>query len=281
MIFSRLYQPVFRTCCLILIVIGSITVQASNHLTGHYAPELQTSCDHNVAAGDVVGLVGAIEAAKGNLVPDTVCLGGGTYTFTTAYMPNLGTTATVATPLITDELTIIGNGSTIAKSLPSDQYRYFEVGTFGNLTLRDLHFSGGYNSIYNNEGELTLEATTFENITGAAILNYGELTLDEVSIYTSNGTAIYNRGAATILNSELVGNTGGGINHRGGSLNVDGTLFHNNRAANEGGAIATNGGDVTISNSTFDGNSTKLYGGAIKHGAGTTNITTSILPTTL
>lgn len=100
----------------------------------------------------MASLIAAIESANVSTEPDTVQLGAGCrYTVTAAhnnwYGPN-------ALPAIASDVTIEGNGSTIARNplLTPAHFRFFYVGAdrddytspgAGRLTLRELTLSGG------------------------------------------------------------------------------------------------------------------------------------------
>jgi hypothetical protein len=103
----------------------------------------------DIADGDVAGLIAAINTANGNGQADTINLAnGGTYTLTTE---DNDTNGPNGLPLITSQITINGNGATIRRdpsyACPVDDgtsdFRIFQVGTAGNLTLNDLTVSNG------------------------------------------------------------------------------------------------------------------------------------------
>ncbi|WP_080459559.1 beta strand repeat-containing protein [Methanobrevibacter arboriphilus] len=124
-----------------------------------------------------------------------------------------------------------------------------------NLTLINLIFTRGVDSVYNNGFNLSVINCSFIN----------------------NTRAIYNNGSGLVVNgSNFVNNTaidGGAIYNTGGYLTVSGSNFTSNNAANgRGGAIYNTGANMTISNSIFTtnraNNATNGPGGAIYNTGG-------------
>ena len=205
----------------------------------------------NAGADGVAGCV-AVVAVDAYGTNDTIILPFGTYPFTVADNPTNGL------PIITESLTINGNGATLARTLGNVApfFRFFEV-TAGNLTLNSLTLTGG------NPGAGT---------NGGAVLD------------SSTGTL-------TITSCTFSGNTAqddGGAIHKsgiGGDLTVTGSTFTNNTATNsvpgdaEGGAIfAETTGNLTVTGSTFTNNTATSSagdadGGAIKTTENSGNLT--------
>jgi len=70
-------------------------------------------CTSTIANGDVSGLISAIDAANANPDPDTICLAdGSTYTLTSI---NNTTSGANGLPPITTDITLVGNGATLAR----------------------------------------------------------------------------------------------------------------------------------------------------------------------
>ncbi|MFN8451631.1 MAG: Ig-like domain-containing protein, partial [Anaerolineae bacterium] len=248
---------------------------------------LNVGCDYNVPAGDRDSLIAAIDAANGNLVAETICLGGGTYTlnavnnttFITIPPSYFSTASDNGLPLITSELTIEGNGSTIIRAAESPRFRLFEIGLNGALTLRNLTLSGGEGTagtgaIYVG-GHLGVENSTLIDNVGALYVGAtGVLTLTDTDVMNNYG-GLENRGTTTVSGGTFSGHTSGAI-HNANTLSINGTTFEDNGAgASDGGAIR-NDALLTITDGHFLSNTTSLYGGAIYHRAGTTVITDSI-----
>lgn len=255
---------------------------------------LMADCTINVAAGDAAGLIAAINSANSNTTPDTICLGGGTYTLTEINYWN-GNGAN-GLPYIPTEITIEGNGSIIQRE-GTAVFRFLEVTNFGVLTINDVTFNngaytvsgshtGGGSSSYGasviyNWGSTEVNRVNFIN-SGGAIYNYIDKPLtitDSTFDNGGNGHALVNQGNTTITGSTFRnnrGSQGGAIFNVSSEITISDSIFSNNWAYQRGGAIYVGGGQVTISNSSFDGNSALYEGGAIAHGAGTTQVTTSI-----
>jgi len=104
----------------------------------------------NVAAGDVVGLIAAINAANTNNIADTIELAPGTYTLTTV---DNSTDGANGLPVISSDIAINGNGATITRDNAAPSFRIFYVESGGSLTIEDLTISNGVN--FNGSGIYT------------------------------------------------------------------------------------------------------------------------------
>ncbi len=147
-----------------------------------------------------------------------------------------------ALPLITTDIAIAGNNSTIYRGkITPPPLRFIEVGTTGVLTMSNLEFINGA-----------------AGSPGGAILSQGSMHLDNVDFSGNNapdglGGAIYQEGGGRTL--EIVNST-----------------FTFNNASDGGGAIAINRGTLTITNSSLTDNDTDGNGGAIHVTGSTTNV---------
>ena len=177
---------------------------------------------------------------------------------------------TAATPAITSEITIEGNGHTISGK---DRFRIFTVKS-GKLTLNNLTLTRGSNAELNGAGAAISLAAAGKLEANNVIfrMNYGV-----------NGAAIGARfgGSMTIRNSLFENNraylNGGAISMNGGGYaNISGSSFIHNNAIT-GGAISTSSGILIVSNSTFVGNKAR-EGGAI---AADGSLASGALPITL
>jgi hypothetical protein len=98
----------------------------------------------NVAAGDVAGLISAINTANGNNEDDTINLAAGTYTLTAV---NNDTDGSNGLPSITTALTIHGagaNGTVLAKVASAPAFRIVHVAATGIVTLEGLTATGAF-----------------------------------------------------------------------------------------------------------------------------------------
>jgi len=260
--------------------------------------DTSVNCDTVIPAGDVTGLIGAINTANGNGVADTLCLSEGTYTFTAADNTTYGGNAL---PSITSEITLVGlgNGATLTRDPAAPNFRILLVDAAGSLTLENLTVSGG------------IAGGTFD---GGGIRNYGTLTILDSTITgnavetSCNGGGVMNFGTATFTNSTISYNTaqyGGGLFVASGSVTLSGvqiegntasyigggiylynyatldirdnSLFTDNDGGVYGGGVANNShGTLAILDSTLSGNHAS-FGGALYAQTGTTTLTNSIL----
>ncbi len=236
------------------------------------------TCSYTISAGDVSGLVAAINSANSIMGPDTICLTPNSiYTLVT----DTGSTGNgkSAFPLISTEITILGNNSTFIQATTA-AFRQFEVTSAGTFTLKDVTISGAqntYSPIFNS-GRTTLNNITFTDNWGAVKTtgSASTLTITNIAVAAgSRGRAVQIEGGTnSISNSTFSNLNGGAIGKTAGSLSVDSSIFLSNSSPN-GGAIDSSGG-LTVTNSIFDGNSATTNGGAIRQTAGTTSISSSI-----
>jgi CSLREA domain-containing protein len=238
-------------------ILGTVDIGAFELISVSGPIVVDTTVDENDGAlgtGDV-SLREAIALA--NLIP-----GANSITFATATDGQPIDLANLGFMLITETLTITGNGA--ANTIIDGQQRGVGILriTTGDVTLNNLTLQNG---------------TT--NVGGGAILSTstGTLTISQSTLSgnsssssgTGRGGAIYARsGAVTISQSTLSGNSSSSSSSYGSS---------------DGGAISTGSGAVTISQSTLSGNSSSSsssygsYGGAIYTRSGAVTISQSTL----
>jgi hypothetical protein len=210
------------------------------------------AAEFTVDDGDVAGLKTAINAANSNGEANTIRLAAnGTYTLTA--VDNTETTgngiAFNGLPMLTTEISIVGNGATIQRSDAegTPAFRILQVSDDGNLTLEGTTISGGDSG--NRDG----------------------------------GGGIFSRGILTVSDSTFSQNTGadgGGIQNVFGEIEVSDSTFTGNTAnrqggSGEGGAIHTFARDIVISGSTFSENSAGRNGGGIYHQRGALTVSGS------
>ncbi|MGW2559432.1 right-handed parallel beta-helix repeat-containing protein [Streptomyces sp. NPDC001514] len=176
-------------------------------------------------------------------------------------------------PKITQPITILGNGATIARAANAAEFRIFEVGAGGDLKLRHLTLTrgkadgddgGGIN--VNAAGRLDLDHVTLENNTLSDFGNF-------------DGGAIYNEGITAIHNSTLNKNSardGGAINNFRGRLDISTSEFTNNIANDDGSAVANDGGTTKIAKSLISHNHA-LFGGALFNSGGLSEVEQSAI----
>lgn len=222
-------------------------------------------CDHSIPAGDVTGFISAVNSANADPDATTICLSAGTYTFTTKDNSDFGGTAL---PLVTTEVTILGNGATLERVSSTDFRFLFANTSTGQLTVKDLTLTGG--DAGDNKG-------------GAIRVYNGQLTLDNVTIHqniANLGGGIYSRGSvvsitdSTISDNYAYSTDGGGIYNIGPILTIDSSTIEDNSisgSGHNGGGIASVGSNVTttLTNNVISGNYTDNDGAGIWHKYGT------------
>jgi len=240
------------------------------------------------------GLIDAINTANGPEEVDTLELSAGcTYTMTSA-ASNTSLNGPNGLPIVTSEITIIGNGATITRDGSAPAFRIFQVGDGGGLMLENVTVSGGaavggsatvngggallVGSSNGGIGFLTVISTTFfdnhADFKGGAILNLGgsvgviESTFADNSA-ASGGAIYYWERGGDITDSTFSGNhaaeDGGAIYGVNTRVTVMSSTFSDNSANNSGGGIFNND-DLYITNSTFSGNRADTGGGIFKDG---------------
>lgn len=226
-----------------------------------------------VAPGDTAGLIAAVQAANADPGHDTISLGAGsTYTFAQgAFNGN-------ALPIITDALTINGNGATIERVGPSG---FRIITNQSDLTLNNLTLTGGSSTTgagVRNDALLVLNACTLSenrgggnggaifNPSGARVEATGTL-FHRNSAGGNSGGVISNSGEAVFTACTFTENDasqGGAIDSAGSVVIDDCTFAGNFTTSGLGGAISNfNNGTLAVASSVFTGNQTQWAGGAI------------------
>lgn len=218
------------------------------------APPL--ACSFTITAGDDTALISAINAANANPDPDTICLAAGsTYTLTAHHNTTFGANGL---PPITTDITLVGNGATIARDATAPPFRLLLVSATGALTLDDVTLTGGLAGV----------ADPGDN--GGAVYNLGTLTLIDSAITASSangdGGGIYNAGTLTLSEaSQIEGNfaadDGGGIYSTAGAVIVTDSAIANNSVGDQGGGIRSVTSTVTLTNASLTGNSASSASG--------------------
>ncbi len=198
---------------------------------------------------------------------------------------SLSSAAYDAPPPVESDITIEGNGHTIARENTIETFNIFGVQHNGRLYLKNVTISGG-TSYYGGGISCRTATLTVENstITGNAADEGGGIYVEESCSATvrnstiSGNTANYygggigadNHATLTVENSTITGNSandGGGIFGEDYSILTiqDNTTIANNTAADGGGVSISRDSTITVENSTITGNSATGYdGGGIK-----------------
>ncbi len=218
-----------------------------------------------LAAGVLPAVVGAVPAEAAPPCSTTSLVrafaahsGGGTIVLPpwcgyTLHAPDNAVDGGTALPVITGDVTVIGNGATIARAAGSGTpaFRLLDVAAGGALKISDVAL---------NNGLAPIATPPASGWGGGAISNHGSLVVSHVS-FDHNVSPSHS------------GTSGGAIDSAG-PLQVADSTFTNN-VAQEGGAIFAQD-TTTISDTTFDGNTATDYGGgAVVNGSGTTTVSGS------
>ncbi len=187
---------------------------------------------------------------------DTIVLpASSTHTLTTVNNAVYGATGL---PVISSEITLQGNGSTIMRDASSPAFRLIAVGETGDFTLNDATLTGG----------LFAEASPAhpDAFYGTGLLNYGtgsvvvsDSTITGNSGFSFSTAALANLGiggSLTIINSSISGNAGRGV--FSSSLYppflTDMTIIDSTISGNGDVGVFSGHGRATISGSTISGN---------------------------
>ena len=205
-----------------------------------------------------------------------------------AYTPELGDDIYVDGVVISDALTINGNGYTISGSNAARIFKVNAATTINNVTIADGNVTSDGGAAIYATAVLTIADSNFTNNYAPLVGTYGAVhTNTDASfdncIFTDNtarwGGAIGAEGSGTITikNSKFENNKanqGGAIDIEGYTLNIDNTDFIANEAVLIGGAIYTSTATTaTISNSRFENN--KAYQGGAINARGVLTVDTS------
>jgi hypothetical protein len=248
----------------------------------------------------VLALKSAITAA--NISGGTITLPSGC-SITLAAQDN-ATDGPTGLPVITGNVTINGNGATIARQVatpvtPVPAFRLFNVATGGSLTLNGLSLSNGFADDGTNgggaifsQGTVNVSGVTFSGnqspaatgTSGGAISSDNSsatLTVDR-STFTGNtaqeGGGIFTQSATSVTNSTFTGNIatmfgGGGLVSAVGTTKITGDTFSAN--SGPGGGAIDNDATANITDSTFEGNTAGVNGGGALQNFGTMTVTQS------
>ncbi|GIF47334.1 hypothetical protein DFJ67_6848 [Asanoa ferruginea] len=241
------------------------------------------------AAALQTAVVAANTAGGGTLDLSPAC----TYTLTTPAVGDNGL-AVITTPI-----RINGNLATITRATSAADFRFFEVGGTGNLTLNAVKLSngrainGGAIQVSTAGARLTLVGSTVTGNTatavgGGGILNFGTAEINGSTLRNNTGFlgGAFNSQAnstTTFKNSTVSGNhgvVGGGLGILG-TVTLNGTRIASNDATGSGafGGGVANGGTLTVTGGlTHDNvaNGANAHGGGL-YNQGTLKVTSNVL----
>jgi hypothetical protein len=238
----------------------------------------------NIPCGDSAALIQAINDSNDEVAnpgADTIILASNcTHNLTAVDNDTYNKTGL---PVISSEMTIEGNGSTIQRDdgMSTPEFRIFAVNEGGDLTLlettvdRGVGFGGGGGGgVFNLRGTVTITNSTIS----------GNFT----PVRTGRGGGVFNgSGTVTITNSAISGNSanydGGGVLNEAGTLTLTDSTISGNSAYNMGGGISNSVGTVIITGSTISGNVVLggvegiANGGGVSSSFGTLTLTNSTI----
>lgn len=249
---------------LVLIAGTAVLLLALSALTVRRTAQADDVID--VTAGDVAGLISAIEAANADPAADTIRLENGTYTLTALYDSNAGL------PAIISPVTIEGNGATIRRDPNSVDFRVFSVAGDGDLTLRHLTVSGG--SIPFAEGGGIMGST------GSSVTIDNSTVTQNAAAYGGGGVST--QGTLTMINSAVTSNTsgrygGGLVVNSGATAAITNCTMSGNAAGLDGGAVAV-AGELRVAHATIVSNTAVTGGGGVyQPGVGVVRLSHSIV----
>ncbi len=162
-------------------------------VTGQIDTGLATAPPVSIAAGDVAGLIQALDEANFIAQPNVINLApGATYLLTA---PDNDTNGPNGLPALLSNITINGNGAVI-EAAGSTPFRLFSIASGANVVLDSL----------------TIEQGSSDS--GGAIYNAGTLALNNDVLTgnsaTGNGGAVYNDGTLTQSGTSFSNNSAGG-----------------------------------------------------------------------
>lgn len=169
-------------------------------------------------------------------------------------------------PSITSRITIKGQGATIKRNIDDpDVFRLLRVAPGGNLSLQDVHLSGG-TSQQGSGGSVSVEYGTLDIIN----CTISQSTTLSETVYTGGGAIAGIGSTISIKSSAVLDNTsgqmGGGVYAEDTSLTIINSSVMNNVAAYSGGGVFIMGGELSILRSSVSQNqaSGSGYGGGIE-----------------
>ena len=213
-------------------------------------PRLEALEERCLLSGGITsptGLVNAIEAANNSGGPTTITLASGTtFDFSTA---NNSTNGGNALPVITGNITIVGNGGTIERT-GAAVFRLFDVASGGSLTLQRLTLQDGLAEGQGTaaEGGAIFSSGTLLSLSGVAV----QKSEAEATTGNANGGGIYYGGGGSVFLSNDLINTNKAVGSSGGFGGRDASAGNGGDGGNGiGGGVCVNGASgVTITNDT-------------------------------
>ena len=222
-------------------------------------PPVLSAAVFQIPAGDVPGLIAAINTANANGEENTIILAPGTYTV--AGFEPTGAFEKNPLPVVTSTLTLRGAGAEVTSIIAFTGRIAFpitclSVAAAGTLILDGLTILGGFapsGAGVTNEGSVTVMRTTIaQSRGGGGVFNSGTMTITESTIAdngadSQGGGGISNTGTmtiskTTIMRNASIGGSGGGIHNSGTLVIINSTIADNHQlTGGSGGGIANFG----------------------------------------
>jgi len=232
----------------------------------------------SIGPTDTLGLINAINQANSNGTSDIINLSpNSTYELTT-FNNDDNTYSKSGLPVVTSEIVINGNESTISRNSVK-RFRILAVKTPGKLTLNNITISQGYSDNLNYGGGGVF------NLDGTLIINESVISNNNAESGGGGGIWVLSNLPTSIIKSKISNNSvgqdgsGGGLHKRGlGLMEVNDSEIAENYARNNGGAIYSyQTGEIILQNTEISNNSAENNGGAIYNYMGTISIDNSTL----
>ena len=275
-------SPVFKPTAIAVVVGASLFCEAQGA---------------TINVGPMCSIVEAVNAANTNAIVNS-CVAGDSAGTDTIVLPanttftygaanfDLYAEPSAALPLISSDITISGNGSTIERDvLAADEFKVIYVAQTGALTANSLTIQNGVangqrsqnkagGGIYSRGGAINLTDVIVTNNTasrfGGGIASAGSLTIVDsvVSSNTLGGIELFTQGSFSLTGSSVSNNNstaGPGI-HGFAVMGhvIDDSEVNANLASGIGSGGISLSGLVTISNSTISNNSSSSRGGGLQ-----------------
>ncbi|BCL12741.1 right-handed parallel beta-helix repeat-containing protein [Micromonospora sagamiensis] len=185
-------------------------------------------------------------------------------------------------PVITEDITLKGDHTTISREATADYFRILNVGAGGHLTLKGLTIKGGQTSqyltaptpeavwsLYSNSVEMTRAAAAGKPVEKAAVGADKVRTTKKAVVKATPRAGV----ARPLVEEPGVADGAGILVQPGGSADIVDTAIVHNHSGGNGGGLA-NFGTTKLSHSTVAHNSAFFFGGGILN-AGLLKVTDS------
>ncbi len=232
-----------------------------------------------IQSAEIDNSVGSCEAGDG---ADVIFLPASSEIALSQPYDNAGNLDT-ATPTITSEVVIQGQGATLKLADSAPPMRLLNIEGPGDLTVHNTTISDGFSNFTYYQDMVVHGACV--SATGGASLNLQNVTVQdcgfEVNFFGRTGNAItIEDSTLTVKESTITGNAGSesAIRAFDSTVSIYDSDLTENRAHYSSGALSTFNSSVTVSDSTFSRNySAKAGGGAMSFSRSEVEIRKSVI----